>query len=110
MLTKRLERENITYTISIQNYSIKNVIVTNSQLQSEIHKQLLGIETNKFNIVETITNIGLYELPTSIIEGSDNALLITQRFEKYFGQKPLGLSEKEGEFLIEFRINNIVFV
>lgn len=102
----------INYKISLENFNIKDIKISDQRLENEIRKYLQNINTNHItipNIIQEIISYKKEEINTKQ-EWSNNIIITIEDFERHFSTIPKDISESNWQIKIEFSIKNINFI
>ncbi|PJA48148.1 MAG: hypothetical protein CO170_03615 [candidate division SR1 bacterium CG_4_9_14_3_um_filter_40_9] len=110
-VTKSDEDTTIKYVIEFANYAITSISISDQEIQTAINEKLKNISTNEVNFTDIIGDIICYKKPqVSTTEGTDNAIIITEKIKNYLGITIDDIAEKSGRILIAFSVGRIKFI
>jgi len=108
------EKENneiykIFYKITLNNFNINKVQISNNKLENEIEEYLKNIETNNITIATVIHEIVSYKDNNINLkqEWTNNIIIAIEDFQNYLQIIPTDISEEKWKIFIEFKIKNI---
>lgn len=105
-------KNKIYYKIYMDNFNIKDILISNRYIENEINKSLTNINTNNITIANMVWKIISYNIETKefVQEGSNNIIITIEDFEKYLNTIPKDIVEWNNKIILEFSIqwNNFI--
>ena len=100
------------YKITLENFDITNIMISNKYIENEISKSLNNINTNNITISKIIWEIVSYKIEEKeyIQQGSNNIIITIEDFEKFLGTIPNDIAEWIDQIIVEFSIQDIKFI
>ncbi len=102
----------IYYKISMDNFNIENIMISDIYIENEIKKSLPNINTNNITISNMISKIISYNIEKEeyIQEWSNNIIITIEDFEKYLNTIPNDIAEGNNKIVLEFSIQSNSFI
>lgn len=111
-ILKSWENSSIYYQISMNNYNIENIAITDKKLQAEISKMISWVQTNSTNIPTFIENIITFvpEWPSEQLSWKNSTIIAISDFRKFLWVVPSDIAESNWKIAAEFKLNEIDFI
>lgn len=99
------------YEISLDNFDITNIRISDKNIESEVKKYLDKISTNHITIWNIVQEIINYKINIDQKkEGNSNFILAIEEFERFLSISPNDIYQIDQDIIIEFKIDGISFV
>lgn len=105
-----IEKNNITYTFTLQNGWLEQVVISDKELENYIKASYSAVVKNSYILLDTIKAILAYEAPVKIREGSTDAILVFENIQQFLWIKPNDIASKDGKILVDISIWWINFI
>lgn len=100
------------YKITLDNFNITNIMISNKQLEQDIKNYLKDINTNNITIAKIIWEIISYKKEKQIYiqQWSNNIIITLEDFQKFLWTIPNDMVEWNKKIIVEFTIQDIKFI
>lgn len=100
------------YKLTLDNFNISNIMISNKYIEGEITKSLSSLNTNNITITNIVKEIISYiqEDKEYIQQWSNNILITIEDFEKYLWTIPNDIVEWNNKIITEFEIQWTTFI
>lgn len=106
------ELQKTYYKITLDNFDITSIMISNRTLEQDITNYLKNIDTNNITIAKIIWEIILYkeEKQVYIQQWSNNIIITLEDFQKFLWTIPNDMVEWNNKIIVEFTIQEINFI
>jgi len=112
-LSKKINNKKITYNLTLNDFNIEKIEIDEKEIESMVLTMMKNINTNAFNLYSRLQEIIEVEPEIEDINEvyqSDKNLMISEKIKKYLHVEPENIREKDDQFVIEFRIEQQLFI
>ncbi len=105
-----LEKNAIRYQFTFENGWLENISISDKVLENNIKTSYSKIMGNTYLLIDMISLILNYQLPTNDREGTANAIFVFERIQHYLGITTNDIADKNGKIFVDITLWGINFI